>query len=95
MGVYVPRSKGGRTLCAVEMGCKATKINGEVRLLGNEDPAMEMVREFEEQAARTGRLSIFKEAVECAEEFGLEIDLEHVQKIRTKARKCQIDKLKD
>lgn len=77
------------------MGCKATKINGEVRLLGNEDPAMEMVREFEEQAARTGRLSIFKEAAECAEEFGLEIDLEHVQKIRTKVRKCQIDKLKD
>lgn len=77
------------------MGCKATKINGEVRLLGIEDPAMEMVREFEEQAARTGRLSIFKEAVECAEEFGLEIDLEHVQKIRTKVRKCQIDKLKD
>lgn len=90
-----PRSKGGRTLCAVEMGCKATKINGEVRLLGNEDPALEMVREFEEQAARTGRLSIFKEATECAEEFGLEIDLEHVQKIRTKVRKCQIDKLKD
>lgn len=77
------------------MGCKATKINGEVRLLGIEDPAMEMVREFEEQAARTGRLSIFKKAVECAEEFGLEIDLEHVQKIRTKVRKCQIDKLKD
>ena len=77
------------------MGCKATKINGEVRLLGNEDPAMEMVREFEEQAARTGRLSIFKEAVEWTEEFGLEIDLEHVQKIRTKVRKCQIDKLKD
>ena len=71
------------------------EINGEVRLLGNEDPAMEMVREFEEQAARTGRLSIFKEAVECAGEFGLEIDLEHVQKIRTKVRKCQIDKLKD
>lgn len=95
MGVYVPRSKGGRTLCAVEMGCKATKINDEVRLLGNEDPAMEMVREFEEQAARTGPLSIFKEAVECAEESGLEIYLEHVQKIRTKVRKCQIDKLKD
>jgi len=49
VGVYVPRSKGGRRLCSVEMGCKATKINGEVRLLGNEDPAMEMVREFEEQ----------------------------------------------
>ena len=41
-----------------------------------------MVREFEEQTARTGRRSILKEAVKCTEEFGLELDLERAQKIR-------------
>ena len=73
VGVYLPRRKGGRRLRSVEKEYKAPKINGGVRLLGNKDPALETVREFEQQAARTGRRSIFKEAVECAEEFGLEI----------------------
>lgn len=40
-------------------------------------------------------MSIFKLAVECAEEFGLELDLEHVQKIRTEVRESQIKKLGD
>ena len=62
------------------------KIKGAVRLHGNEDPALGMVREFEEQAARTERRSILKEAAKCAEEFGLELDLEHVQKIKTEVR---------
>ena len=54
-----------------------------------------MVRKFEKQAARMGRRSIFKEAAKCAEEFGLELDLEHTQKIKTEVRKCQIEKLED
>ena len=54
-----------------------------------------MVREFEGQAARKGRRSIFKEAAKCAEEFRLKLDLEHVQKIKTDMRKCQIKKLED
>ena len=37
--------------CALEY--KATKIKGVVRLHGNEDPALGMVRELDEQAART------------------------------------------
>ena len=89
--LYLPRSKGGWRLRSVEMDYKATKIKGAVRLHSNEDPALEMVREFEEQAARTRRRSIFKEAVKCAEEFGLELDLEHMQKIRTDVRECQIE----
>ena len=54
-----------------------------------------MVREFEEQAARTGRRSIFKEAAKCAEEFGLELNLEHAQKIKREVRKCQFERLED
>ena len=44
---------------SVEVQYKATKIKGAVRLHGNEDPALAMVREFEEQPARTRRRSIF------------------------------------
>ena len=51
--LYMPRSKGGRGLRSIEMECKATKIKGAVRLHGNEDPALGMVRELDEQAART------------------------------------------
>lgn len=40
-------------------------------------------------------MSIFKLAVKCTEEFGLELDLEHVQKIRTEVQESQIEKLGD
>ena len=42
-----------------------------------------LIMVIEEQAARTGRKSTFKEAAKCAEVFGLE------------ARKCQIEKLEN
>ena len=57
--LYLPRSKGGRGVRFVKEQYKATKIKGAVRLHGNEDPALGMVREFEEQPARTRRGSIF------------------------------------
>ena len=91
----MPTSKGGQRLRSVEMEYKATKIKGAVRPHGNEEPALEMVREFEEQAARTGRRSIFKEVAKCVEKFGLELELEHAQKIKTEVRKFQIEKLED
>ncbi|PFX34789.1 Ubiquilin-1 [Stylophora pistillata] len=93
--LYMPRSKGGQGLHSVEMEYKATKIKGAVRLHGNEDRALGMVREFEEQAERMGRRSIFKEAATCAEELGLKLDLEHVQGIKKEVRRCQIEKLED
>ena len=74
---------------SVKVQYKATKIKGAVRLHGNEDPALGMVREFEEQPARTRHGSIFWETVKCAEQFGLELDLDHVQKIRTDVRKVK------
>ena len=77
--LYLPWNRG-RGLRSVVMEYKATKIKGVVRLHGNQDPALRMVRGFEKQAARMGRRSIFKEAAKCAEELGLELDLEHVAK---------------
>ena len=93
--LHLPRCKGGRGLRSVEMEYKAMKIKGAVRLHGNENPALGMVREFEEQAARKRRKSIFKETAKCTEEFGLELDLEHAQKIKTQVRTCQNEKLED
>ena len=49
----MPRSKGEWGLRSIEMENKATKIKGAVRLHANEDPALGMVRELDEQAART------------------------------------------
>ena len=49
----MPRSKGGQGLRTVKIEYIATKITSAVRLHGNEDPALGMVGEFEEQ--RQGR----------------------------------------
>ena len=38
-----------------------------------------------------GCRSVFREVVKCLEEFGLELDLDHVQKIRREVRECQIE----
>ena len=48
--LYLPREKGGRGLHAVETEYKVTKVKAVVRLYKNKDPAMGMVREFEERA---------------------------------------------
>ena len=54
------------------MEYKATKVKDVVKLYCNEDPAMEMVREFEERAEEMERRSMVKEAFRFAEELGLE-----------------------
>ena len=74
---YLPREKGGRGLRSVEMEHKATKIKGAVRLYCNGDPAIQMVREFEEREEEMGRRSVVKEASGFAEELGVELHLEH------------------
>ena len=68
--LYMPRSKGERGLHSVEMEYKATKVKGTVTLHGNEDPALGMVHEFEEQAARTGRRSISKKRISAQRSLG-------------------------
>ena len=44
----------------MEMEYKATKIKGAVRLYCNGDPAIQMVREFEEREEEMGRRSMVK-----------------------------------
>ena len=49
----------GRPLCSVGMKYKATKIKGAVILYCNEDPAIQMVQDFEERVGKMGRRSLF------------------------------------
>ena len=92
---YLPRDKGGRGLRSVEMEYKAMKIKSAVRLYCNEDPAIQMVREFEERAEEMGRRSMVKAAFRFAEELGIELNLEHPRTVKTELRKCQIERLEE
>ena len=56
--LYMSRKKGGRGLCSIEEEFKVTKIKAAVKLYGNGDPAMAMVREFEERAEKLGHSSL-------------------------------------
>ena len=84
---YLLREKVGRGLRSVEMEYKATKIKGAVRLYCNQDPAMQMMREFEERAEEMGRRSKVKEAFRFAEELGVELNLVHPRIVKTALRK--------
>ena len=75
--LYLPRDKGGRGLRSVETEYKETKVKAAVKLYRNRDPAMKMVREFEEQAESKGYQSMTKEAGKYAEEYGLQLQLNH------------------
>ena len=52
-----------------------TKIKAAVRLYENKDPAMEMVREFEERAELLGHSSLVKDAEKFAEDLGVNLHL--------------------
>ena len=73
----MPREKGGRGLRSIDEEYKDTKIRAAVKLYRNGDPAMEMVREFEERAERLGHSSLVKKAARYAEEMGLQLQLEY------------------
>jgi len=75
--LYLPREKGGRGLRAVETEYKVTKIKAAVRLYENKDPAMEMVREFEERAESLGHRSLVKDAAKFAEDLGVKLHLNY------------------
>ena len=75
--LYMPRKKGGRGLRSIEEEYKVTKIKAAVKLYRNGDPAMAMVREFEERAETLGHSSLVKEAARYAEEMGLQLQLEY------------------
>ena len=75
--LYMPREKGGRGLLSIEEEYKVTKIKTAVKLYRNGDPAMAMVREFEEKAKEIGLSSLVKEEARYAEELGLQLQLEY------------------
>ena len=81
--LYLPRMLGGRGLKSVEREYKQTKIKAVVRLYRNEDPAMEVVRQFEERSEEKGRRSMVKDAKKYASEFGLKLSLVHPQPLIT------------
>ena len=75
--LYKPREKGGRGLRSIEEEYEVTKIKAAVKLYRNGDPAMAMVREFEERAEELGHSSLVKEAARYAEEMGLQWQREY------------------
>ena len=93
--LYLPRDKGDRGLRSVEMEYKATKIKSAVRLYCNEDPVIQMVREFEERAEEMGRRSMVKDAFRFAEELSIELNLGHSRTVKTELRKCQVERVEE
>ena len=73
--LYLPREKGGRGLRSLEYECKSVKVKSAIKLYGNEDPTMQMVRKFEEHAEHIGHQSLVKDAKNYAEELGFTLQL--------------------
>ena len=70
--LYLPRRVG---LKSIEAEYKLTKVKAVVRLYTNSDPTMELVRQFEDKARRTGRHSLIGGAQRFAEDFGTKLEL--------------------
>ena len=86
--LYLPRHVGGGggggggprrhvLFKSVEAEYKQTKIKSGVKLYGNEDPTLGLVRAFEEQVAVKGHRSLVKEAGKFAEELGVSLNLSY------------------
>ncbi|PFX22610.1 putative RNA-directed DNA polymerase from transposon BS [Stylophora pistillata] len=73
--LYLSRNKGGRGLRSTETEYKETKVKAAVNLYQKRDPAMKMVRDFEERAESVGLQSLTKEATAYAKEHGLQLQL--------------------
>ena len=54
-----------------------TKVKAAIRLYENKDPAMEMVREFDERVQSLGHKSLVKDAAKFAEDLGVDLHLQH------------------
>ena len=89
--LYLPRRSGGRGLKSIESEYKITKIKAATRLYANTDPTMELVRQFEEKAERTGRRSLVKDAQKYAEELGMKLDLRYPDPSGTTAENEKIE----
>ena len=89
--LYLSRRLGGRGLKSIESEYKITKIKSATRLYANADPAMELVRRFEEKAQRTGRRSLVKDAQKYAEELGMKLELRYPDPSGTTAENEKIE----
>ena len=69
--LHLPR-KG---LKSIEAEYKLTKVKAAVRLYNNSNPTMQLVRQFEEKARRTGRHSLIGDAQRFAEQLGMKLEL--------------------
>ncbi|PFX34783.1 Zinc finger CCHC domain-containing protein 3 [Stylophora pistillata] len=74
--LYLPRRAGGKGLLkSIEAEYKLTKVKVAVRLYNNSDPTIELVRQFEEKAQRTGRHYLIGDAQRFAEELAMKLEL--------------------
>ena len=69
--LYLSRDKDGRGLRSIETEYKETKVKAAVNLYQNRDPAMKMVRDFEEHAESVEHQALTTEAAVYAREYGL------------------------
>ena len=58
-----------------------TKVKAAIRMYENQDPAMKMVREFDERAESFGHKSIVKDAAKFATELGVDLHLKHPEPV--------------
>ena len=63
------------------MEYKVTKVKAAIRMYENQDPAMKMVREFDERAESFGHKSIVKDAAKFAAELGVDLHLKHPEPV--------------
>ena len=82
--LYLPRhvgggggGRGGRGDTCFLSQWRLNKIKSAVKLYGNEDPTLGLVRAFEEQVAVKGHRSLVKEAGKFAEELGVSLNLSY------------------
>ena len=83
IGVWLKTAAAERDVEELKVEYKQTKIKAVVRLYRNEDPAMEVLRQFEERSQEKGRRSMVKDAKKYASEFGLKLSLVHPQPLIT------------
>ena len=78
---YTPREKGGGGggggVRSIEEEFKGTKAKAVIKLHRNVDPAMAIVREFEEITEEKSHSLLVKEVAKYAEELGLQLQLEY------------------
>ena len=79
--LYLPRKLGGRGLKSIEREYKTIKIKAAMNLYSNNDPAIHLVRQFEEKAARTGSRPLLKDAESYAKQLGLRLEFQYPQSV--------------